>query len=134
MQDKLGRSEEELGEQDRAFAESFAEVFSREIETIYAGGAEYSLVPESGWADFFDAGRDGPLPVRSPLWLVDALLGTRSDAADVGREEVRSMPTTHLRLTPPPTSSCRVGSSRPGRGPTAPCGRCPRRCGSTKRA
>lgn len=53
----------------------------------------------SEWAGFAGTDRDAALLPENPLWLVDALQGTRADATEVGHEEVRGTPTAHHRLT-----------------------------------
>jgi hypothetical protein len=42
---------------------------------------------------------EASVPYSSPLWLLDALCGTRHDAQTVGDEDVRGRATTHIRLT-----------------------------------
>jgi hypothetical protein len=70
---------------------------SMELDELYDGSATYVAVAGRGWMRREDSG--GPLAVDHPLWLLDALLGARDDAEEVGQEEVRGAATTRYRLT-----------------------------------
>jgi hypothetical protein len=83
----------------RLGAQAFIKMFRASLEHVYAGGATYTHVPDEGWANFRGTDRDGPCSVDNPLWLLDALLGARDDAVEVGTGDVRGTPTRHLRLT-----------------------------------
>lgn len=91
--DDPGEAEARLGVQ------AFIKMFRASLEHVYVGGATYTHVPDEGWANFRGTDRDGPCSVDNPLWLLDALLGARDDAVEVGSGDVRGTPTRHLRLT-----------------------------------
>ena len=100
MQEAFAEPVDDPEEQEaRRGAVAFIKMFRTSLENVYVGGATYTHVPDEGWADFGRADRDGPYSVDHPLWLLDALLGARDDAVEVGTDDVRGTPTTHLRLT-----------------------------------
>jgi hypothetical protein len=99
MQSELGDAQTEDPEEDemRLAAASFVKMFSSTLENVHVGGATYTRLADRGWANFKQAERDAPRSPDDPLWLLDALIGVR-DATEVGREEVRGVPTTRYRL------------------------------------
>jgi len=71
---------------------------SGDSEMIYDGANAYVRVADS-WTGFFLADPGGPRGPNDPLWPLDALFGATGDAAEIGPEAVRGVPSTRYRLT-----------------------------------
>jgi hypothetical protein len=100
MQSKFSEPVDDPEEEEaRLGARAFIKMFKLSLENVYVGGATYTHVADEGWADFRGGDRNGPTSIDNPLWLLDALLGARDDAVELGTDDVRGTPTSHLRLT-----------------------------------
>ena len=73
------------------------EMISGHTEMIYDGANAYIRVADR-WTGFFLTDPGGPRGPNDPLWPLDALFGASGDAAEIGPETVRGVPTTRYRL------------------------------------
>jgi hypothetical protein len=69
-----------------------------QMEMIYDGANAY-LRHADGWTGISLTDPSGPLGPYDPLWPLDALFGASENAAEIGPEAVRGVPTTRYRLT-----------------------------------
>lgn len=75
-------------------AEDLAELAVQQ-ELVYDGANTYMHVGDN-WTAFFLGDPEGPRTVNDPLWPLDALFGV-TDAAQIGTDEVRGVPTVRYR-------------------------------------